>query len=72
MVQKSPHTENPQNNETLTEDLIYEVDRYGFNRNLLRKGLMAPGLTANWAFRWPLTHVTPSVFHADQHGMGPY
>ena len=22
MVQKSPHTENPQNNETLTEDLM--------------------------------------------------
>ena len=33
---------------------------------------MAPGLTANWAFRWPLTHVTPSVFHADQHGIVPF
>ena len=30
---------------------------------------MTPGLTAILTFKWPLTHVTPSVFHADQRGM---
>ena len=33
---------------------------------------MAPCLTASLAFRWPLTHVTPSVFHTDQHGIGQF
>ena len=37
--------------------------------NLNRKTHLSLPATANLAFRWPLTYLTPSVFHADQHGM---
>ena len=40
--------------------------------NLHRKGLMCTCPSANWAFKWPSTYVTPLIFHADQRGMGPF
>ena len=39
---------------------------------LYRKGLKALYLTASLAFRQPLSHPTPSVFHADQRGIGGF
>ena len=42
---------------------------FATNVNLYRKGLKARYLTASLDCRQPLSHPTPSVFHAEQHGM---
>ena len=39
---------------------------------LYRKGLKAMYPTASLAFRHPKGHPTPSVFHADQRGIGAF
>ena len=44
----------------------------GVERYLYRKGLKAMCLAASFAFRQPKGYPTPSVFHADQRGVGEF
>ena len=59
MVQKSPHTENPQNNETLTEDLDSEY-RKGPRRYGLLAGIYDKFVLCFWAYLSLKDHIHKS------------